>query len=538
MRQLSIILFLTISTALLGQNANKIQEIIQLGDEWKFDEAIELIKSEISIDPENPELYYWLGRYSHYKVSDTRPFPVNSDLWSREQVLKPLQKAVELNPDYGDAKYFLAAEYGSRAVEALRIGDVDQYRQELLDAKSWGGFPLHAIEHGKNVLKSCDPNSILIVDGDAHTNILQYLQVIEGYRKDVSVIVLAYIERPFYIKLIRDGVPGIYKPVPINMNDNLIMEMHDYRWRENDVIIPISEQTREKYMLNDTVTYFKWHIKPDNGKKTLRTGTAMLINIVETNKWVRPVHYIWYGYRDLNGLKNNMQIKGLTAEIFPTSVKGTNLEYDTEKFESIMFNPENYIDYPDIAINNQPRASGSFGDLSRRRIFEYAIYLYLNGEIEKSTEVLNKMIELMPPEYFSLPRDIEHSVENGLKYVAEYRAGMNKQKLSELVSAGKSIDEIITFIQTENKKKSKYDLSESGINMFGYSLKNEGKNEEALMIFKLNTELYPKGSNTYDSYGECLLLLGQKEKAIEAYKKSLELNPKNTNAENIIKNNK
>ena len=33
-----------------------------------------------------------------------------------------------------------------------------------------------------------------------------------------------------------------------------------------------------------------------------------------------------------------------------------------------------------------------------------------------SPRLLNKMIELMPPEFFSLPRDIEHSVENGLKY--------------------------------------------------------------------------------------------------------------------------
>lgn len=538
MRQLTIILFLTLSITSFSQTTNKIEQIIQLGDEWKFEEAIELIKSEISIDPENPELYYWLGRYTHYMVYDTRPFPGKSDQWSKEQVLKNLQKAVELNPNYGDAKYFLAAEFGARALEALKTGDADQYIKELLDAKSWGGFPSHAIEHGKNVLKSCDTNSILIVNGDAHVNILEYLQAIEGYRKDVSVVCLALLERPYYIKMIRDGVPDIYIPVPIDMNDNLIMEMHNYKWRENDIIFPISEQTRKDYNLNDTVTYFKWRIKPDVGKKGLWVGTAMLINILETNNWERPVHYIWFGYRDLNGLNNNMRIKGLTAEIVPISVKGTNLEYDTVKFESIMLNPENYVDYPDIAINNQPRVSGSFGDLSRRRIFDYAIYLYLNGEIEKSSEVLNIMIELMPPEYFSLPGDIEYSVENGLKYVAEHRAGLNKQKLSELVSSGKSIDEIISFIQTENIKESKYDLSESGINSFGYSIKNEGKTEEALKIFKLNTELYPQGSNTYDSYGECLLLLGHKEKAIEAYKKSLELNPQNTNAENIIKNNK
>ena len=63
---------------------------------------------------------------------------------------------------------------------------------------------------------------------------------------------------------------------------------------------------------------------------------------------------------------------------------------------------------------------------------------------------------------------------------------------------------------------------------------NQGKKEDALKIFKLNTELYPNSSNTFDSYGECLLKLGDKENAVKAYKKSLELNPKNQNAKRVL----
>ena len=53
-------------------------------------------------------------------------------------------------------------------------------------------------------------------------------------------------------------------------------------------------------------------------------------------------------------------------------------------------------------------------------------------------------------------------------------------------------------------------------------------------MFKLNTQLYPNGFNTWDSYSECLLILGNKEDGIKAYKKSLELNPKNKNAEKVL----
>ena len=125
----------------------------------------------------------------------------------------------------------------------------------------------------------------------------------------------------------------------------------------------------------------------------------------------------------------------------------------------------------------------------------------------------------------------------GVETLAQQREkvkSMNRRKLSELMTDSSSIDKIVKFISSENNDDSEYDLSERGINDFGYHLMSEGKTDEALKIFKLNTELYSQEFNTYDSYGECLLLLGQREKALGAYKKSLELNPNNTNAENII----
>lgn len=111
---------------------------------------------------------------------------------------------------------------------------------------------------------------------------------------------------------------------------------------------------------------------------------------------------------------------------------------------------------------------------------------------------------------------------------------MNKKKLSELLASGQDVDEIVAFCEQEDKENSAYDLSEGGINIFGYELMAQGRHEEALKIFVLNTQLYPEGFNTYDSYGECLRILGNTEEATEAYKKSLALNPDNTNAERVL----
>ena len=67
-----------------------------------------------------------------------------------------------------------------------------------------------------------------------------------------------------------------------------------------------------------------------------------------------------------------------------------------------------------------------------------------------------------------------------------------------------------------------------------YELRSE-KVRDAVEIFKLNVEMFPKAGNTYDSLAEAYMNLNERELAISNYKKSLELDPKNTNAIAIIK---
>lgn len=128
--------------------------------------------------------------------------------------------------------------------------------------------------------------------------------------------------------------------------------------------------------------------------------------------------------------------------------------------------------------------------------------------------------------------------EYGVETLAEQQEKlkmMNKKRLKELLESEKNIDDVITFIKSSDLENSEFNLSEMGINSFGYALMGEEKMEDALKIFKLNTELYSEGYNTHDSYGECLLKVGRKEEGIAAYKKSLELNPKNDNVLKVLK---
>ena len=76
-----------------------------------------------------------------------------------------------------------------------------------------------------------------------------------------------------------------------------------------------------------------------------------------------------------------------------------------------------------------------------------------------------------------------------------------------------------------------YEFTARELDALGYYLLNEKKRiDDAIAIFKLNTEVYPKYANGYDSLAEAYMISGNKTLAIKNYAKSLELDPNNTNA--------
>jgi hypothetical protein len=66
---------------------------------------------------------------------------------------------------------------------------------------------------------------------------------------------------------------------------------------------------------------------------------------------------------------------------------------------------------------------------------------------------------------------------------------------------------------------------EADVNRLGYELLRDQRLDEAIEIFKLNVEAFPRSANTYDSLAEAYLAKGNKEEAIKYYSKALEVNP-------------
>lgn len=92
------------------------------------------------------------------------------------------------------------------------------------------------------------------------------------------------------------------------------------------------------------------------------------------------------------------------------------------------------------------------------------------------------------------------------------------------------------YADLKRTRSTEFDFTDDQVlNRLGYDLLRANKIAEAIEIFKLNVEVFPKVANTYDSLGEAYLKAGNKQLALVNYKKALELDPKKPSAIKALK---
>jgi uncharacterized membrane protein len=81
-----------------------------------------------------------------------------------------------------------------------------------------------------------------------------------------------------------------------------------------------------------------------------------------------------------------------------------------------------------------------------------------------------------------------------------------------------------------------YNFDEDELNTLGYQLIREKNYNGAIRVLALNTQVYPKSGNTWDSLGEAYMDDGDIADAVANYHKSLSINPRNQNAREMLAN--
>lgn len=127
------------------------------------------------------------------------------------------------------------------------------------------------------------------------------------------------------------------------------------------------------------------------------------------------------------------------------------------------------------------------------------------------------------------------------KWMPDVKAAFDPRKsIAETLSATITSNGIDAAVMQYHDLKSAtspviYNFDEDELNSLGYQLIRRKKFADAIRIFQLNLETYPKSSNAFDSLAEAYMDAGDKAQAIANYRKAIELNPKNGNSISMLK---
>ena len=529
----SIFLVFLFSVLLYSQELNLKKRALKEFNNSNYKKAYSLFKQAVSEYPDDAEIYYYLGYSLHHILYDVPPREYDEK--KSNEILKYLYKAVELNPDMGDAYYFIGVEHGTRALFYMRIGDTLRVKGEYTKAREKGGYPNWLLELNRNTLKSCDSNAILFTFGDALTHPIWYCQFVENYRKDITVVSGGLLNYTPYVKFVKNGLEGYFIPLPITWDEEKIEGMKLEEWKTKKIKIPLSEEVKERFNLSTAKEVIEWELKPDYMRDSvgfLNPSTALILDVIKNNRWKRPVYFtlVWPENR-MPKLGSHLQLCGLTYRLLPVDVKEYRIEMNLKEIERVLLDPESYRYISTVKDSKIPYCSHLL-QYYQYVLRELAKHYIDNGDYTKGLEIMEKMEKYMPEEvspYSESFREYKAWLQDMLwmKRVREFNICQTLFNTME----NKGIDAASRkYYELRENHGEAVDLCESLIQERGTNLLIKNKSEDAIRAFKLNVVLFPKSYRAYYALANAYMKAGKKELAIENYKKSLKLNPDNKNA--------
>ncbi|MDX6747347.1 hypothetical protein SHK09_11130 [Polaribacter sp. PL03] len=137
----------------------------------------------------------------------------------------------------------------------------------------------------------------------------------------------------------------------------------------------------------------------------------------------------------------------------------------------------------------------------------------------------------LPKMHIELAEKTEHK---GVKY--HFRKMIANEKTPNEYFEAKNYKKALeTFLEIKKQDSLSPVIREYNINKIGYNYLEGNEIGKAIEVLKINTYLYPKSSNTYDSLGDAYLKAKDTTNAVENYTKALSINSENNSALRMLK---
>ena len=311
-------------------------------------------------------------------------------------------------------------------------------------------------DFGMNYLSSCAPNSIIFTYGDNDTFPLWYAQEVEGFRTDVRVCNLSYLQTDWYIdqmkrkaydsdplpinwdkKQYRQGekdiffiFPHIKEPLSLGAVLDFAKDEQRPKWKQSEtdaiyyiptnfMVLPINkEEVLSKGVVRTADSLLiapRIDIKFDENKKiALYKHELIILDMLLNSNWDRPIYYAISVREDMYlNLDNYFQLTGMAQRIVPMNTAEIGNTIDTETMYDNMMNkfrwgnvadPKVYLDENTMRMCQSSRYM--FTRLSQSLIEE--------GKNDKALAVLDRCMEVLPAA--TIPLTGMYGLELGEQY--------------------------------------------------------------------------------------------------------------------------
>ena len=324
MRPFITIISIFISTLTFSQVTTSVQTVVLDSGKYEFklqakkdtadySKAYRILTNQVKLNPKNAEYRYFLGyTIDRLNADDGKGmFQLKKEITIKAS--EQFEGVNRLEPTYKGELFILdpysklTSIWGSLAEAYLNRKLIDSAKWAFAVGKKRGGFIEPILEYNRQLLNSCNNNAILVTYGDNITIPIWYLQTIENYRTDITVVDANLINTIWYPKYLK-----VERNLKMSFSDAVIDTLEYKQWKPQQVTIKNSVDTTQK---------ISWELRPTYMDNYILKGDRILLDIFQENLYIRPIYFINNSDSTYNlFLSSYLVDEGLVNRVIPKEI--------------------------------------------------------------------------------------------------------------------------------------------------------------------------------------------------------------------------